>query len=221
MIHASIAPHFFHISSHVRILLHYTTFFAYSLQNPTTPPHPYFIYIIFKFQKQTKEKNQGKREIRSEKKENKLGNIFLPPSSLPSTLSSITIHIIWECNYHKWYLLCFSIYFVYLHICFYPRYSLRNSIFLFPSATSHVASQIYESFWIALFTGGRRAEGHSNTLSSLHFEGRSDVSMERVRNYICSWESGDLFIPIASNLRYAHLDHNWGLDSSISRWALP
>ena len=50
--------------------------------------------------------------------------------------------------------------------------------------------------------------GNSNTLSSLHFHGRSDVSMERVRNYICSCESEDLFIPIASNLRYAHLDHN-------------
>ena len=45
--------------------------------------------------------------------------------------------------------------------------------------------------------------------------------MERVRNYIYSWECKDLFIPIALNPSYAHLDHNWELDSSISRWALP
>ena len=75
-------------------------------------------------------------------------------------------------------------------------------------------------FLIALFIGGKRVEGNFNTLSSLYFKGRSDVSMERVRNYIRSWESAYLFISIASYLRYAHLDYNWELDSSISRWAL-
>ena len=34
--------------------------------------------------------------------------------------------------------------------------------------------------------GGKRVEGNSNTLSSLQFEGRSDVYMERVRNYVLS-----------------------------------
>ena len=58
--------------------------------------------------------------------------------------------------------------------------------FNFLLVTSHDASQYRNIFAIALFLGGRRVEGNSNALSSLHFEGRSDVSMERVRNYIYS-----------------------------------
>ena len=71
-----------------------------------------------------------------------------------------------------------------MHICF---YFLINSIFLFSSATSHVAfPKDKNPFAIAVFIGGRKVEGNSNTLSNLYFEGRSDGCMERVMNYICS-----------------------------------
>ena len=51
----------------------------------------------------------------------------------------------------------------------------------FLSTTLNAASKDRNTFAIALFLGGRKVEGNSNTLSSLHFEGRSDESMERVR----------------------------------------
>ena len=51
----------------------------------------------------------------------------------------------------------------------------------FLSTTSNAASKDRNTFAIALFLGGKKVEGNSNTLSSLHFEGRSDESMERVR----------------------------------------
>ena len=46
----------------------------------------------------------------------------------------------------------------------------------FLSTTLNAASKDRNTFAIALFLGG-----NSNTLSFLHFEGRSDESMERVR----------------------------------------
>ena len=63
-------------------------------------------------------KSKQKREIRrNENKENKLGKYLLfhsistTSTTIPTIfhlpLLSITIHIIWEYNYHKWYLLCF------------------------------------------------------------------------------------------------------------------
>ena len=68
-------------------------------------------------QKKKKRKRQGKtkkekeRNRRSEKKENKLEEYLLffyhHLYHFHISLSSITIHIIWELNYHKWYLLCF------------------------------------------------------------------------------------------------------------------
>ena len=57
--------------------------------------------------------------------------------------------------------------------------------FILPATSSLCIPKIRNPFASALFIGGRRVEGNYNALGSLHFEGRSDVSMERVRNYIC------------------------------------
>ena len=70
--------------------------------------------------KRKEKKKEKERNRRSEKKENKLEEYLLfstPPSlPFPSIPTSITIHIIWELNYHKWYHLCFLNPFC-LHTC--------------------------------------------------------------------------------------------------------
>ena len=70
--------------------------------------------------KRKEKKKEKERNRRSEKKENKLEEYLLlfHYHLYHFHLSSITIHIIWELNYHKWYHLCFKIHFVYTHICF-------------------------------------------------------------------------------------------------------
>ena len=74
-----------------------------------------YIYIVTKkkLKRQGKRKEKIKKEInrRSEKKENKLEEYLLlfhhHLYHFHLSLPSITIHIIWELNYHKWYHLCF------------------------------------------------------------------------------------------------------------------
>ena len=145
--------------------------------------------------KREKEKRQGKRKEkkkekernrRSEKKENKLEEylLFSTPPSLPFPPIP-TIH------HHPYHLgakiIISGTIFVFKSILFTHMFAFNHIIPLdivslnFLSTTSNAASKDRNTFAIALFLGGRLVEGNSNTLSSLHFEGRSDESMERVR----------------------------------------
>ena len=135
----------------------------------------YLLKKCYKERRRKKEKGsrkrKKKREIRSENKENKLGEYpFFYHHHLYHfhlSLSSIIIHINWELNYHKWYHLWFlkSI----LFTCIFA--------FNFPSATSLLHPKDRNTFAIAIFIERRQVEGNSNALSNFHFEGRSDVSM--------------------------------------------
>ena len=85
-------------------------FICYTL-SPETLKLLHIIILFFwnalkKMKKKRKRRKLKKREIRSYKKENKWEHLL--PLSLPplSTLSMI-IHLTWEYNHHKWYLLWF------------------------------------------------------------------------------------------------------------------
>ena len=136
---------FFRFPSHVHIPSHYTSHLLHTLFiNPKNSSislcHSYEM-LKKKKKKRKRRKVKRKSEIRSYKKENKWGNLLPsslpPPSSPPSTLS---IHLIWEYNYHKWYLLCFK---STLFICIFAfNHDIPLEIVsFFPSATSHDASQ--------------------------------------------------------------------------------
>ena len=63
-----------------------------------------------KKKKRKRRKVKRKREIRSYNKENKWEHLLplsLPPLSSPPSTLSIIIHLTWEYNHPKWYLLCF------------------------------------------------------------------------------------------------------------------
>ena len=104
-----------------------TLHFLHTLfRNPKTPPHHHSSLLkYFKKKRRKKRKRRKvkrKREIWSYKKENKWEHLL--PSSLPSTLS-IIIHLTWEYNHHKWYLLCF-----YNPLCFISIFAFSQVISL-------------------------------------------------------------------------------------------
>ena len=100
-------------------------------RNPKTPPHHHSSLLKFfkkkkKNKKRKRRKVKRKREIRSYKKENKWEHLLplsLPPLSSPSSTLSITIHLTWEYNHHKWYLLCF-----YNPLCFISMFAFSQVI---------------------------------------------------------------------------------------------
>ena len=82
-------------------------------RNPKTPPHHHSSLLkCFKKMKKKRKRRKvkRKREIRSYKKGNKWEHLLplsLPPLSSPPSTLSIIIHLTWEYNHHKWYLLWF------------------------------------------------------------------------------------------------------------------
>ena len=87
-----------------------------------------FFFLKKKKKKRKRRKVKRKREIRSYKKENKweyLLPLSLPPLSSPPSTLSIIIHLTWECNHHKWYLLCF-----YNPLCFISIFAFSQVILL-------------------------------------------------------------------------------------------
>ena len=102
-----------------------TLHFLHTLfRNLKTPPHHHS--SLLKCFKKKMKKVKRKREIRSYKKENKweyLLPLSLPPLSSPPSTLSITIHLTWEYNYHKWCLLCF-----YNPLCFISIFAFSQVI---------------------------------------------------------------------------------------------
>ena len=98
-------------------------------RNPKTPPHHHCSLLKYFKKKQRKRKRRKfkrKREIRSYKKGNKWEHplpLSLPPLSSPPSTLSIIIHLTWEYNYHKWYLLCF-----YNPLCFISMFAFSQVI---------------------------------------------------------------------------------------------
>ena len=101
-------------------------------RNPKTPPHhhsslPKCLKKMKKKKKKRKRRKvKRKREIRSYKKENKWEHLLplsLPPLSSPPSTLSIIIHLTWEYNHHKWYLLWF-----YHPLCFISIFAFSQVI---------------------------------------------------------------------------------------------
>ena len=117
--------HFFPTCTYTFTTLHLLhTFF----RNPKTPPnhHSSLLKCLKNEEEKKEEKSQKKERIRSYKKENKweyLLPLSLPPLSSPPSTQSITIHLTWEYNYHKWYLLCF-----YNPLCFISIFAFSQVI---------------------------------------------------------------------------------------------
>ena len=118
--HIHFTFHFFSTCAYTFTILH----FLHTLfRNPKTPPHHHSSLLkCLKKKKRKRSKVKRKREIRSYKKENKWEHL-LPLSLLllssPSSTISIIIHLTWEYNHHKWYLLLIlSSTLFYQHICF-------------------------------------------------------------------------------------------------------
>ena len=105
-------------------------------RNPKTPPHHHssLLKCLKKEEEEEEEEEEEKRkrrkvkkrEIRSYKRENKweyLLPLSLPPLSSPPSTLSITFHLTWEYNYHKWHLLCF-----YNPLCFISIFAFSQVI---------------------------------------------------------------------------------------------
>ena len=110
--------------------------------------------MLKKKKKRKRRKVKRKREIRSYKKENKWENLLplsLPPLSSPPSTLSIIIHLTWEYNHHKWYLLCFYNPLSFISIFAFSQVIPLEVVSLFPSASSHDASKDRNPFELHSF----------------------------------------------------------------------